>query len=261
MNKAISQLEVLGLGKTEAALYVAGLSYGHGVGVNELQKKTGLKRPTIYHNLNLLVSRGLVAKVSSLNRTLYTFSGPEQLERMVASEVREAKAKTRVLAQVLKQLEGLNSTDDSMVVRHFEGLQGVKTVVDMALFCQRPEWLILAPRDNFFRQFDERYARYYLLTRKRHGIKSRTLWENPGPESRRLTKQEIAARNPRFLPKTMHGQFTSTLILFDNKIAIISSLEEESAILIESNELNGFFTALFETLWQVSTPYEQAISS
>lgn len=251
---------MLGLGRTEAKLYVAGLAYKHAVGVNELQKRTGLKRPTIYHNLNLLTTRGLVSKVSSLNRTLYNFSGPEQLEHMVASEVREAKAKTRVLAQVLKQLEGLRPADSDTSVRHFEGIQGIKTVVDMALFCQRPQWQVISPVDNFFRQFDERYARYYILTRKRHGIKTKTLWELPGPGHRLLTKQEIRDRNPRFLPESMHGKFAPVTILFDNKVAIITSLKEQSAILIESNELSDLFKAMFEALWEVSTPYEQAMA-
>lgn len=259
MNDTVMQLESLGLGKTESELYLAGMAYKHAVGVSELQKRTGLKRPTIYHNLNLLASKGLASKVSSLNRTLYAFSGPEQLERMIESEVREAKAKARTLAQVMKSLEDLRPADSGTSVRHFEGIQGIKTVVDMALFCQHPEWRIISPVDNFFRQFDARYARYYMITRKRHGIKSKTLWELPGASSRPLTKQEIRERNPRFLPQSMHGKFAPVTILFDNKVAIITSLKEESAILIESNELSELFEALFEALWTVSTPYEDAI--
>ncbi len=256
MENITSQLEALGLGKTEAKVYVAGLSYAHGVGVNELQKRTNLKRPTIYHNLDLLAARGLVAKVSSLNRTLYTFSPAAQLERTVEAEVREAKAKLRTLAQLLKELETVQPTADQTVVRHFEGIQGIKTVIDMALFCQQPLWRVIAPVNNFLREFDERYAQYYLVTRKRHSIKSKTLWEQPDPEGRPLTRQEIAERQPRYLPEVMRGQFTATTILFDNKIAIITSLAEQSAILIESAELSNLFVALFEGLWASSTPYD-----
>ncbi|HTB48799.1 MAG TPA: helix-turn-helix domain-containing protein [Verrucomicrobiae bacterium] len=255
MEETLSQLEALGLGKTEAKLYVAGLAYAHAVGVNELQKRTGLKRPTIYHNLDLLAARGLVAKVSSLNRTLYTFSSPDQLERAVEAEVREAKTKLRTLAQLLKQLESVQPAANQTIVRHFEGIQGIKTVVDMALFCQEPLWRVIAPMDNFFREFDERYAQYYLVTRKRHGIKSKTLWERPDPGGRQLTRQEISERQPRYLPEVMQRRFTATTILFDNKIAIVTSLNEQSAILIESAELSSLFVALFEGLWAGSTPY------
>lgn len=255
MQDIIPELESLGLGKTEAKLYVAGLPYAEPVGVQELQKVTGLKRPTIYHNLELLASHGLVSKVTSMNRTLYMFSAPESLERNVEAELREAKAKIHVLARVVKQLEAIQPTSSQMTIKHLEGIQGIKTAVDMALFCRKPEWRIIAPIDNFFRTFDARYAEYYLVTRRRHGIKARTLWEQPDSEGRRLTKQEIADRNPRFLPEVMRGQFNATTLLFDNKAAIITSEKEQSAIIIESAELSSLFGALFEGLWSVSIPY------
>jgi predicted transcriptional regulator len=257
MNDMAQQLQVFGLNKTEAQLYLTGLAYAEGVGVQELQKRTGLKRPTIYHNLDLLANRGLVAKVASLNRTLYVFSPPEQLERGVEAEVRQAKAKLRTLATLTKQLTDLQPQSDSTIVRHFEGVQGIKTGVDMALFCRQPTWRVIAPRDNFFRQFDNKYAQYYLVTRKRHGIKSRTLWERPDQAGRSLTKQELAERQPRYLPDVMRGQFNATTIIFDNKIAIITSLHEQSAVLIESTELSQLFGAFFEGLWSASTAYEQ----
>jgi hypothetical protein len=53
----------------------------------------------------------------------------------------------------------------------------------------------------------------------------------------------------------MTGQFSSTVIMFDNKIALISSMKEQSAILIESDEFTQLFGALFEGLWNISEPY------
>lgn len=252
-DEIVKELESLGLGKTEARLYLAGLSFPQSVSVPELQKQTDLKRPTIYHNLNLLMSRGLVSKVESLNKTLYIFSPPAQLERNVEAEVRDAKAKMKTLARLSKQLEELQPNIGQVSVRHFEGIQGIKTVVDMALFCKTPKWQVIAPADNFFSQFDERYASYYLITRKRHGIKSKTLWEKPIGGGRPLSKEELIERNPRYLPKSMQGQFSTTTIIFDNKVAIITSMKELSAVLVESSELSSLFSAMFEGLWEVST--------
>jgi sugar-specific transcriptional regulator TrmB len=249
-------LQNLGLGKTEATLYIAGLNYSQAIGVPELQKRTGLKRPTIYHNLQLLEGKGLVSKVGTHQRNLYSFSPPDHLERMVQSEVRQAKAKLHVLAAIQKSLETLQPEGGNTIVRHFEGTQGIKTVVDMALYSKNPYWRIIAPVQNIFTEFDSQFARYYLLTRKRHGIKSRTLWEAKIPAGRKLTKQEVADRQPRYLPSNMTGQFNSTVIMFDNKIALISSMKEQSAILIESGEFTQLFGALFEGLWAVSEPYK-----
>jgi sugar-specific transcriptional regulator TrmB len=255
LDKLVLDMEKLGLGKTEATLYIAGLSYIQAVGVPELQKRTGFKRPTIYHNLQLLETKGLVAKASTHPRTLFSFSPPDQLERMVESEVRQAKAKLHVLAALQKTLEAVQPEGGQTIVRHYEGVQGIKTAVDMALYCRNPYWQIIAPVQNIFTEFDSQFARYYLLTRKRHGIKSKTLWEAKIPDGRKLTEQEITDRQPRYLPSNMTGQFSSTVIMFDNKIALISSMKEQSAILIESDEFTQLFGALFEGLWNISEPY------
>lgn len=250
------QLEALGLGSTEAQIYITGLSYGHAVSVQELQKRTALKRPTIYHNLSLLSARGLVAKVTSANKTLYMFSPPDQLERNIEDEVREAKSKLHTLASVMKQLEVVQPRAGETHVRHFEGVQGIKTVIDMALYCRAPFWRVIAPVNNIFRELDDAYSRYYVRTRKLHDIMSKTLWEGADPTGRTLTKTEIAQRQPRYLPPLMKGQFDSTIIIFDNKIAMITTMKEQSAVLIESDELTKMFTAMFEGLWASSTPYE-----
>lgn len=255
MEKSRQYLQDLGLSKSEAIIYLAGVSYARPVGVQELQKRTNIKRPTIYHNIHLLESRGLVAKVVSYGRTLYTFQPPDQLERVVQADIRAAKQKLRTVAQLSQELKGMG-VSESTAVRHFEGIEGIKAVVDMALYCKKPEWQVLAPAKNFFSEFDEAFARYYLVTRKRHNITAKTLWEKPKVDGRPLSSEEVAERNPRYLPESMHGRFTATAIVFDEKLAIVTSMQEQSAVLIESPEVSGMFKAMFEALYEISTSYK-----
>jgi sugar-specific transcriptional regulator TrmB len=256
-----SKLSLLGLSDTEAKLYQAGLSIGKSIGVIQLQKLVSLKRPTIYHALDTLAAKGLVAKVASANRQLYSFTPPSQLERLMEAGIVQAQRKLRLAVQLTPILENLQLQAGSTIVSHYEGVEGVKAVIDMALFCKVPKWDILAPRKNFFSEFDERYSRYYLTTRKRHDIVSRSLWERTPdgkfltPGGKPLDKDDLAERQPRYLPQLMQGKFKSTMILFDDKVALISSLSGLSAILITSEEIHDFFEAMFEGLWSVSTPY------
>lgn len=260
MIQAEVYLRELGLSKSEATIYLAGSAYSRPVGVQELQTRTNIKRPTIYHNIHLLEMRGLVSKSVSLNRTLYSFAPPVELERMVQAEIRAAKQKLRTVSLLSRELlEVAEGSAAATSVRHYEGIEGMKAVVEMALYCRKPEWRIIAPVENFFSEFDKDYARYYVTTRKRHGITSKTLWEKPKVQGRILTPEEIAEREPRYLPDAMQGSFKSTTILFDNKVALITSLDEQSAVLIESAELSTTFGALFEGLWQSSTPYQNLV--
>lgn len=255
MTTVDEYLRELGLSKSEAAIYVAGIAYSRPVGVQELQKRTSMKRPTIYHAVHQLETRGLVSKTMALNRTLYSFAPPIELERMVQAEIRTAKQKLRTVSLLARELAEVTGDAASTSVRHYEGIEGIKAVVEMALYCRKPEWRIIAPVENFFSEFDEAYARYYVQTRKRHGITSKTLWEKPKVQGRPLTPEEIAEREPRYLPESMQGAFKTTTILFDNKVALITSLNEQSAVLIESAELSQTYGAMFEGLWAGSTPY------
>lgn len=261
-----AKLGLLGLSQTEAKIYLAGLGSGHTIGVIQLQKITALKRPTIYHALETLAAKGLVAKVVAANRQLFSFTPPAQLQRLVETEMVETQRKLRLAVQLEPLLTNLVVDAGATMVSHYEGVEGVKAVIDMALFCKVPKWDILAPRRNFFSEFDKRYSSYYLSTRRRHGITSRSLWEMTAdgkylsPSGRALSRAEIAERQPRYLPAVMHGKFTSTLILFDDRVAIISSLQNLSAILITSAELHDFFAAMFEGLWSMSTTYQSAHS-
>ncbi|MBI2030539.1 hypothetical protein HYT05_02870 [Candidatus Kaiserbacteria bacterium] len=72
---------------------------------------------------------------------------------------------------------------------------------------------------------------------------------------RKLTAEEIKERNPRLMPAVMHGTFRSMMILFDDKVAIFSSYEKLSAILITSQELHAMFLAMYEGLWGCSEKY------
>lgn len=242
-DELTSKLNLLGLSETEARLYQVGLASGTSVGVIHLQKETGLKRPTIYHALDTLADKGLAAKVKAANRQLYNFTPPERLERLAEQEIVQAQRKLRLAIQLVPELNKVKLQSGTTIVSHYEGIEGIKAVVDMALYCKKPSWDIIAPAKNFFSEFDPKYANYYLRTRRYHGIKSRTIWEEKA-NSRPLTKSELVERNPRYMPKLMQGRFNSTMILFDNKIAIISSLNNLSAILITSDELHAFFKTL-----------------
>ena len=255
MTNVQTYLEDLGLNKSEALIYLAGIAYSRPVGVQELQKRTNIKRPTIYHNIHLLEGRGLVSKAQILNRTLYSFAPPIELERVVQAEMRDVKQKMRTVSLLAKELVHISGEASATSVRHYEGIEGIKAVVDAALYCRTPEWRIIAPVQNFFSEFDDSYARYYVATRKRHSIVSKTLWEKPHPSGRTLSQSEIAERQPRYAPPSMQDKFKATTIMFDDKVAIITSMNEQSAVLIESVEISDMYKTMFDALYDVSQPY------
>ena len=185
---------------------------------------------------------------------MFVMIAPDKLGSFVDRKIADLEAKRVAIAKIIPLLSISSSESLETTVVHYEGIEGVKTVVEEALYCKSRRWNILAPTKNFFSTFDTHYAEYFMSTRTSHNIIVRSLWEFD-PSRRLLTTEEVQQRNPRFLPQAMHGKFTSVLILFDHKAAFIMSSESLSAILIDSKEVADMLQAMFEGLWSVSEEY------
>ncbi len=250
-------LRELGLTDTERAVYVEGLGHAS-VDVYTLVTRTRIKRPTVYHALETLAQKGLVSKHGTARKLAFVMTPPDRLRRTVDESIERLEQRKKRIDELLpllrERMPAMEAT--TMNVMQFEGIDGVKTVVEEALYCKSRTWDILAPKKNFFSEFDKTYSTYFLNTRRARGITARSLWERgANEEDGRLSHEEVIARNPRYLPKALHGRFESVVILFDQKVAIISSLRSTSAILIDSAEIHRLMQTMFDGLWEVSTPY------
>ena len=245
-----SILAKMGLTDTEIEIYITGLSYDT-IGVKELEKNTRINRTTIYHALGTLIQKGLVAKKESGTgaKLLFTMTSPKNLKKFLDREIMLLEEKKQEIDMIIPLLtDHLKQKEDVFKVSHYEGIEGVKLVVEEALYCRDHTWDIIAPKKNFFSEFDTLYAKYYLKARKNNRIHARSLWESL-PSTKALTQEDKIDRNPRRLPKTMHGKFQSVIIIFDDKVAFISSIKNLSAILIRSQEIHDTMAAIFEGLW------------
>ncbi len=252
MADAHSLLTSLGLTKTEAAIYRAGLAQP-ACAATQLSRRTGIKRPTVYHALETLMQKNLARKKSSGSRVVFTMTPPSSLKSLVDRQIDQLERQKSVIDQ-LSPLLTKHTLVSAIDIAHYEGLAGVKAAVEEALYCRSRKWDIIAPKENFFSSFDRAYAKYFLETRTRRGVIARSLWEKGLPRHL-LSDEEIRQRNPRWLPDAAQHTFRSLIILFDDKIAIISSYDALSAILIRSEEIHDTFKVIFELLWNDAKPY------
>ena len=256
MDSFTESLTSLGLTSTEAHIYLNGLAHGSCT-VQDIAHKTKIKRPTVYHALSTLLEKGLILETKVQNRTHFKSTPPEHMRGIIEQQRALVDERSRRLEELLPSLLHINTspTHNGISVIQHEGIEGMKMVMDMAFYCTSKKWDIIAPYKNFLREYDKAYAQKYLNARKYRGITSRTLWEDTMREGRRLTAEEIQERNPRLMPKALHGKFKSMMIFFDDKIAIFSSYEKLSAVLITSSELHTMFQAMFDGLWESSEKY------
>jgi Fe2+ or Zn2+ uptake regulation protein len=251
MDKLRADLRSLGMTDTEIDVYEEGLR-SDTVTANDLAKQTGIKRPTVYHALETLAQKGLVAKTGTAARTRFSMADPSTLSLLIDQRIGTLQKQKDTLAATVAALARSTKGRAEFRVEHYEGVDGVKSVVEQALYCRTRSWDVIAPKRNFFSDAGTEYARYFMGARKQRGISARSLWEAPlGAGAKRF---ELQWRQPRLLPKVMRGQFSSMIVLFDDKVAVISSYAAKSAVLITSKELRATFGAMFEGLWSASSP-------
>lgn len=255
MQETEESLVDIGLTSTEARIYLAGLG-SEFVTIQDLTRKTKIKRPTVYHAVGTLVEKGLVAEKKTANKLRFSMSSPENIRGIVERQKERVEQRANALEALIPLLlqQANTGKKDKTSIVQYEGIEGMKMVMDIAFYCKSRHWDVIAPIKNFLREYDKEYAARYLNARKYHGITSRVLWEFY-PGGRELTPEEVEERNPRFMPAAMQGKFKSMLFLFDDKIAMFSSFEGLSAILITSKELHAMFLAMYEGLWEVSERY------
>ena len=259
MKQLDTHLTSLGLSPSEASIYLAGLQRTSS-GVHELSHLTGMKRPTVYHALHLLEQKGLATKKGMGRRLVYVMQSPERLRDTLQEQAQALEAKRETLEALIPLLvrpaSGLSAATQ---VQHVETIEGMKTLVDEALYCKSRRWDIIAPKRNFFSEMDPAYAKTFMTARQGREIRTRSLWERPDKTlstDRRLTEQEIQQRNPRYLPDIFRGRFTSTMLLFDDKTLFLSSFQDCHGVFIQSQEVHDLLTTLFEGMWLSSEPYE-----
>jgi sugar-specific transcriptional regulator TrmB len=261
MNQLLNALKELGLSETETTTYLTGLSY-ETISVQELEKQTGIKRTTLYHALTTLGAKGLVSHSSVGGvRLVYSMAKPERLLRITENKMEKLKTEQATITSLIPLLNNRQpSQEEDIQVRRFNGIEGVKTAIDEALYAKNRHWDIIAPKNNFLFQFNKEYSHYFMETRSKRGITTRALWEK-SDLWRPLTSEEISTRRPRFLPDSMTGHFHTLIILFDKSILYISSLNNASAIIVESSELFGTMSGIFESLWSISEEYNKTDGS
>lgn len=243
-----------GLTPTEITLYVTGLQFGRHT-ASELARRVGIKRTTVYSALTSLEQKGMMGVHTQSGTTYYTATEPSLIERKLIEEIDILKHQRLEFINLLPLFDDLQFQSATKTeVASYYGVSGVKTVVDAALYCASRSWKIIAPKHNFFSDYDVDYGDYFIRVRKQRGIRAKSLWEPSFIRNRTFDDTAFEFRNPRILPKQLEGKFKSTIIIFDNSVAFINSAEESSAVLIKSVEIRETMEVFFDGLWGSAQP-------
>lgn len=246
--------DILGLTDTEAAIYVAALSYPS-VGISDVVKLTGIKRTTVYHALDTLAYKGLAAQKYTAGRAVFSMIPPHSLRHALAAQKSKIEEQEDELKKIVPELELIRKDQlFSTQVQHFQGVAGVKAVYEELLYCKSHKYDAISPMASFLSQYGEDFHRYVNIKKSERAISSRVLWEQVKVNKPRSAYSKQKRREVRLMPSSMWGRFRAKIFIFDNKVALIMPAHDAGAVLITSEELHAVFQVLFDTIWGISEP-------
>jgi sugar-specific transcriptional regulator TrmB len=238
----IKDLQRIGLNDKEASIYLAALELGES-NIQQLAKKSGVKRTTAYDIIESLKSKGLMSQAIHGKKTLFYASDPHKLE----DEIEEQK---HVLRRILPELLTVaNALDSKPKIRFFEQAEGIKEVYKDTLNYPDSELLAWVSPDAI-EAFDLDFLDNHYLPRR----VEKKIWVRAiAPEVKEMKGykevDEKSLRKTRLADAQMFPLRVEINLYGKNKIAVMS-FDEKFGMIIESQKIFETLRSIFEMNWK-----------
>lgn len=248
-------LQKIGLTEKEAKVYLATLELG-GDKVQEIAKKAGLKRPTVYVILDELKQKGLIFHEKKTGADIYTAVNPDQLKRKIEEQKKS-------LDEALPFLRAMYTGEKSKPqVQVFEGIEGMKEVYFNHLFKSKTEILFFTAVEKLHAVFPDVLDMWIKNTQTKERKKTREILNaDPGDIEYGL---KVTKGNPdtevRIIPYGSAPPLSGVdNAIFEDKVILVSLEGKLFTTLIQSKVLADALRTLFELAWASAVPIEEFV--
>jgi sugar-specific transcriptional regulator TrmB len=232
-------LNSLGLRDAEFEVYTAALSLGEGT-MQDLARRSGVKRTSIYTFIDDLKSRGFITEVKKKKRKVYSAVAPSQLLEMEKTRLTE-------LEKFLPELLAIhNKSKKKPRVTFYEGVEGIEEVYGDMLK-EHKEIIAYEDLEHMKMILPKAFYDYFPPERARRGIPFKSITRDT-PIAREFNKG-----NPQLLRETkyIHSKDLKTEInIYGDKVAMMSFGESSPfCVLIEDPNIAQTLKVTWTELW------------
>lgn len=238
-------LKEFGLDDKKAKVYLAMLELGTAK-AHEIAHKAKIARPTTYDILEKLSQDGLVGSYEKRGIRYYIANDPEKIKRQL-------QEKEKAFDAILPELKSVyNSLSAKPKISYFEGIEGIKTVLDDTIASPTKMLRGILSMNDLFKIPGKQFMDSYVKRRVEYGYKLQVIRSKPKDVGETWPTSDKELRQLRYTPPSMI--FAMTTYIYNNKVGLISSKKENFGMIIESEEFHQNMNFMFEALWHVSTP-------
>ena len=154
------ELRKLGLKEKEVSVYLAALELGFS-SVQNIAKKAGLSRPTVYEIIKELIAKGLMKEVKRQGsvqgeRTFFAAESPDNLLGLLRVQKREIEEKEREFIRIISALRSKYYLAGEGEIRTFAGQEGLNVLLDDFSQSQTDEIYFIGSNQNEFKAWRDK---------------------------------------------------------------------------------------------------------
>ncbi|MDO8523148.1 MAG: helix-turn-helix domain-containing protein [bacterium] len=259
----LDELKKIGLSEHEAKVYLALLELGSAT-AQEIANKSGIKRTTIYMQIEALMKMGLVTSFEKETskggapKTYFRAEDPEHLHRLVEKEKSTMKEKEAALKETIPDLEKLFlSSGERPRVRFFEGIEGLRAIQDEVFKIKAPAGETIktvASPEDVIKTFPE-HPTEYAARRIKKGIMVQLIYtSSKGAFLKDFDKKDL--RESRYISPDKFP-FSCDIGIYGDSVAISSLRDKPFGIIIENKGIANSMKTMFSLAWEAAEKYQK----
>ncbi|MDA3815679.1 MAG: hypothetical protein PF549_04940 [Patescibacteria group bacterium] len=236
----LETLKKIGLKKRQARIYLACLELGKTT-ITEITRKTGIKRTTVYENINEMVSGGYLRMVVEGKQKRIVALSPKELKGLI-------KKREELLDQVMPQLMSMSNVEnDRPKIWFYQGAENIMKVYEDVLNYPNSEvygWgtgdiLSLVSMKECEKYIEKRIRKKIMLRLIATDDKKSDLFAVKNSQHLREFKMVSAEEYP----------FKVEINIYANRMFIVS-IKDKMGVIIESEGISSAMRMIFRMCWK-----------
>lgn len=235
-------LQEIGLSEKEAQTYLALLQVDN-ESIQDLSKRTGINRTTVYPVLETLEKKGLVSEIQIGKKTHYEAAPPERLETFVERQKVVLEERADRLKDIIPQIKSVQrEKGERPIVKYFDGRDGAISAYEDFYGFEDP-----SPKDGFFalnsdllnEVFSEQEFEKFRKIRKGKNINAFVVYNRKsGPRDFENSSKQIHLSS--------EYPISCDMAVIDDKVIISTLGENVSSVLLKSKDIAQTFKSIIK---------------
>lgn len=212
-----------------------------------LATRMSMTRPSVYDQMHILESFGLIGTRVLRNKTYVSPTPPEYLLHLLKEKREEIEREESDFARIAESLAHISRTDAPRI-KFFEGREAVQLALHDILWTGKTDLLALWPYDEMLDLFGAGFLKSFNEKRIRQKISLKTIWPHTTKQTTHIWAGSDTGVERRYLKTSKPIGMGYTI--YEDTVIFVSSKKECYGFIISSRDYATMMRFQFALLWE-----------